>query len=187
MLKDQGKTEAVLKDLTEKVVKNGGNRVSNVTYNIEKDEQYQQFKATVVTTKFSKEFVSHFNHDMAHSTELDELRNLWSLFVDLIPLPMKIRYSKEESEFSDYLDFYNYFMEASKRGQYVQRYKGLGEMNPEQLWETTLNPENRTLLQVTVHDAMSADETFSILMGEEVEPRRKFIDDNALLVNELDV
>ena len=60
-------------------------------------------------------------------------------------------------------------------------------MNPEQLWETTLNPQNRTLLQVTVDDALAADETFSVLMGEQVEPRRQFIHDNALFVKSLDV
>jgi DNA gyrase subunit B len=84
-------------------------------------------------------------------------------------------------------DLVDYFISAGKKGIAVNRYKGLGEMNPEQLWETTMNPEVRTLLQVRAEDHTEADLMFTTLMGDQVEPRRKFIEDNALDVKHLDV
>ena len=84
-------------------------------------------------------------------------------------------------------EFVEFFIAAGKKGVAVNRYKGLGEMNPETLWMTTMDPDNRTLLQVRAEDHAEADQMFTTLMGDQVEPRRKFIEDNALDVKNLDV
>ena len=85
------------------------------------------------------------------------------------------------------LEMLQFVRDESFKGSHLQRYKGLGEMNPEQLWETTMNPENRSLVQVTINDAEQADDMFTTLMGDKVEPRREFIQNHALEVVDLDI
>jgi DNA gyrase subunit B len=105
----------------------------------------------------------------------------------LIQSGAKVVRGKAEQEIKSFREAYDWLMSESRKGRTIQRFKGLGEMNPEQLWDTTVNPETRRLLQVTIEDAVAADEIFTTLMGDEVEPRRNFIEHHALDVTNLDV
>jgi DNA gyrase subunit B len=107
--------------------------------------------------------------------------------LDLEEPPYKVVEGEKQVTIDSKRGLLAYLREQGKKGLSIQRYKGLGEMNPEQLWDTTMSPEKRTLLQVTVDDAVEADTIFTILMGDKVEPRREFIQNNALEVRELDI
>ncbi len=104
-----------------------------------------------------------------------------------LPTPFILGENGTSEEIATREELLDKVLATAKKEIGIQRYKGLGEMNPEQLWETTMDPEKRTLLQVRVEDAIETDEVFTVLMGDQVEPRRKFIEDNALDVKNLDV
>lgn len=178
--------ESLGKYLLEKMQNNKSWNYADVKLKIETIEN--QIKVILSASRFGEYFETTLTKELAQMPEWKELNRMWDEISKKIPLPISCKIgSGDEQNFTDYHTFCNSVLEGSKKGYYIQRYKGLGEMNPEQLWETTLNPNNRSLLKVSIEDAVAADEIFSILMGEQVEPRRKFINDNALFVRELDV
>jgi DNA gyrase subunit B len=121
------------------------------------------------------------------SPEYQRLLVLHKAIGELDRPPFTAKSDSSSASLKDRQQLIDHIMELGKKDLQIQRYKGLGEMNPEQLWETTMDPEKRTLLQVQVKDAVDTDDIFTVLMGDAVEPRRKFIEDNALEVKNLDI
>ena len=126
-------------------------------------------------------------YDFLASAEFRKLLSLYRQLALLHAVPYVVQDNQGREEFDNPRAFFQHLMDEARKGATIQRYKGLGEMNPEQLWETTMNPEKRTLLQVKVEDMVLADELFTTLMGDPVEPRREFIQTNALDFRELDI
>jgi len=127
------------------------------------------------------------DHAFLTSPEFEQLLALHQQLAEAGPGPFRVTVDGETSEVVDLPAALEAVRTAAKHGQSIQRYKGLGEMNPEQLWDTTMNPESRTLLQVRIEDAVEADGVFTMLMGDAVEPRRAFIEKHALDVVNLDI
>src|SRR5882672_7399178 len=125
--------------------------------------------------------------DLVSSIEYRTVKSLEDDLKDLRQPPFVIAEDGHEQSVDSRLDLLKHLMEEGKKGLTIQRYKGLGEMNAEQLWDTTMNPESRRLVRVDIADAVEANDIFTILMGDMVEPRRKFIEDNALEVRNLDI
>ena len=121
------------------------------------------------------------------SPEYRHIEKVGQAVAELGPGPFRVERGNGKVEAHRFSEVYDWLMGESQKGRTFQRFKGLGEMNPDQLWDTTVNPETRRLMKVTIEDAVASDEMFSTLMGNEVEPRRAFIEDNALKVSNLDI
>ena len=131
--------------------------------------------------------ISRVDSEFLSSGEYRSLRALGGLLEDLLQPGASIRRGEKSQTVASFEEAHAWLMEEARRGQTIQRYKGLGEMNPEQLWETTMEPSTRRLLKVNIEDGVAADEVFTTLMGDQVEPRREFIEKNALAVTNLDI
>jgi DNA gyrase subunit B len=162
---------------------------------IEMDQEHGRWRMAFRIRRSGRLAVTMIDRDILKLPKFAETRALLGQITVLGEAPYRVSAvdeaegtpAKEQETVGTMAALIDYIIAAGKKGYNVQRYKGLGEMNPEQLWETTMNPEKRTLLQVRIEDAVAADEIFTTLMGDQVEPRRDFIYKNALYASNLDV
>ena len=150
------------------------------------DEEHNRYELLLRDQKSNGSFF-RFNWELLTSPEFQRLSRLNQELKDLDSPFFLVGDEKSQTKIETKEKLVEYLVDKAKKGVVIQRYKGLGEMNPEQLWQTTMDPERRSLVRVTVEDAIAADEIFTLLMGDKVEPRREFIQNNALEVTELDI
>jgi DNA gyrase subunit B len=175
LLKDKNEVKALVKKLKAEF--------PGLSDKIKEDEEHQSYRIELqrdgLKLTIDDEFLT--------SPDLRELRNIFSDLKEIGHPPYHVKYNDNSHEFGSSRELFDYILTIAKKGINIQRYKGLGEMNPQQLWDTTMEPEHRTLLKVTIEDAVKAEEIFSTLMGDQVEPRKAFIEKHALEVRNLDV
>ena len=151
------------------------------------DEKTEQFIIQINKIQHGVEHRSRIDADFAQSGDYAQIRKTAAVLQGLLSAGAHVKFGDHQQPVKDFREAIDWVLNEAQRGVSVQRYKGLGEMNPEQLWETTMDPKVRRLLKTQIEDAIGADEIFSTLMGDAVEPRRAFIETNALGVRNLDV
>ncbi len=184
-LKDKNKIEAFLKKQADIIHENK----QLCTYELKEDKENKSFMAEVKTVIFGMKRTTPVTASFLALPEYEEVTKFYQGMDDLGKAPFVLKEKKTGTEtiIASGEDLFDAVLGLAKGGAIIQRYKGLGEMNPEQLWETTMDPEQRIFLKVAIEDAVQADSLFSILMGDQVEPRRQFIEENALRVRNLDI
>ncbi len=161
---------------------------SQFLYQLKEDKEHGCVLVDCTTLRNSLKTSTRITHDFLESTQLQELRRISDSFDALGPGPFRVVLDDQsEDSYDDIEHLKDFIFSHGESGLQIQRYKGLGEMNPEQLWETTMDPTKRSFLQVQIDDAVQADSIFATLMGDQVKPRRDFIEENALKVRTLDI
>ena len=159
-----------------------------VSYRVELnlgDDKPQGF--TVWRSRHGVEEPGELSLRFFESAEYRKLAELGNSLRGLVRPGSQVCRGEQKRDVQTFRQAMEWLMAEARKGQAIQRYKGLGEMNPEQLWETTVNPATRRLMQVRIEDAVAADEIFTTLMGDQVEPRREFIERNALAAENIDI
>lgn len=186
-MKSREMLEKIIKELDEFFKNDEKTSLKEYSFSIEEDPKHDShiLRVAVKTSLRTKKF--KISSGFVDSPDYQDLVNHFDGINKYLTSSFVITTDKTEEKFNNLNDFSEFVLALAKQGAYIQRYKGLGEMNPEQLWETTMDPDNRTLMQVKIEDTIDADQVFSVLMGDNVEPRREFVENNALNVRNLDV
>jgi DNA gyrase subunit B len=185
-LSDEALVQAFAEQLSERL-QTATAKGSEYTVVVRKDQERGLYFPVVKHLSHGVESETEFHHEFFASAEYRSLVELGATINTLIEEEGYFQRGEKTLQTQSFASGLDWLMSEARRGYSIQRYKGLGEMNPEQLWETTMDPEVRRMLKVTVEDAIAADQIFTTLMGDQVEPRRDFIEENALSVANLDV
>jgi DNA gyrase subunit B len=164
-----------------------GDNSQAYTVSVKEDSERHNFLPNIVSVSHGVETEFLFNQDFFSSNDYKAILDLGVELNGLLEEGAYVQRGEKTQEITEFKQALGWLMAQAEKGLAIQRYKGLGEMNPDQLWETTMDPEVRRMLRVTIEDAISADQIFTTLMGDHVEPRREFIEENALKVANLDV
>jgi DNA gyrase subunit B len=154
---------------------------------IKMDREHNLYALTAKKDAEGEQKTVSINYETCTQGDYIEAHNAYKQIEHFYEEGVSISNGEQKTESLHASEFLKYIVEKGKEGITIQRYKGLGEMNPEQLWETTMNPERRSLVRVAIEDAVAADQVFTVLMGNNIETRRQFIEENALNVRNLDI
>ena len=162
-------------------------RVDDITIEPRFDDKTESHILRIKKIQHGNLRVTYVDPDFVESGDYAQIRKTAKVLQGLLGEQASVQRGDHQQKVSEFRDAVEWLLEQARSGLTIQRYKGLGEMNPHQLWETTMDPKSRRLLRAQIEDAIAADEIFTTLMGDVVEPRRAFIEANALGVRNLDV